>query len=106
MGSTLNRYNASICSVTFIIANSAAKDEPIFPVRMTVVKTGASSLIKAKDKIAPIELETFKYKNSFTIWSVKTIPIKQAVKSTIPKDSGPIIKIYLIKFLRLRKLIR
>lgn len=45
--------NTSNCSVTFIVAISAVKAEPILPVTITAVKTGHNSLRNVRVKMEP-----------------------------------------------------
>jgi hypothetical protein len=53
MGSVLSIYKASICSVTRIAPNSAAKAEPTCPAIILAVKIGANSRQNAKAKAPP-----------------------------------------------------
>ena len=58
--------NASICSFTTIVANSAAIAEPILPAKRKPVIIGANSVVSASPVAPEIKLSALK------IW--KTVP--------------------------------
>ena len=90
-GLVFNKYNASICSVTFIVASSEVKYDPTRPIRIIEVNMGDNSLIKAIVRTDPIRLTALRYKNSFATCKVKTKLIKQAVIKLISNEPGPTI---------------
>lgn len=89
-GLACKKYNASTCPVTFIVANSAVKDEHTRPITSTQVNTGQSSRKNANVNTAPIKLVLSKYNNSFTICKLNTKPINNAAISTILTEPGPV----------------
>ena len=93
IGLVFNRYKASTCSVTFIVANSAVKDEPTLPIIITDIRTGDNSRTKAIVSIEPTRLIAFKYNNSFATCKAKTMLTKKAVIKLIVNEPGPTMSI-------------
>ena len=80
---------ASICSVTFIVPNSAAMAAPIRPATTTPTKTGTNSRAIAIATIPPTEAEAPKRTNSLAVCTENTMPVQRIVIKTIGRESAP-----------------
>ena len=92
--------SASICSVTLIVAISAAIEEPTLAEIIKPVKTGPNSLVKVKTTILGIAASAENLEKPVYDCKARTIPEKIPVKAMIGIDEINTLTKYLILFLK------
>ena len=73
---------ASICSVTFIVPNSAVMEAPTRPVSIKAASTGPNSLLMPMLTTAPVAVSIFTLWNCRNVWAQSTIPVAAPVVIT------------------------
>ena len=74
--------SASICSVTFIVPNSAVMAAPTRPVSINAASTGPSSLLIPMLTTAPVAVSIFTLWNCRKVWAHSTMPVAAPVVMT------------------------